>query len=98
MTALTQPLEARSAARPRRWRPAVAGVSLALVSLALVACSHAASSGSPAAAQPPSSGSAAVTVAAVPAPLRDLSEVGQLEAAFNQDTGKPRLILLVSPT
>ena len=30
--------------------------------------------------------------------LTDLREVGELQAIFNQDAGKPRLILLVSPT
>jgi hypothetical protein len=30
--------------------------------------------------------------------LMDLRDVGQLEARFNQDVGKPRLVLLVSPT
>ena len=32
------------------------------------------------------------------APLTDLSTVNQLQAAFNADAGKPRLILLLSPT
>jgi hypothetical protein len=30
--------------------------------------------------------------------LTDLSSVNQLQAAFNADAGKPRLILLLSPT
>jgi len=32
------------------------------------------------------------------AKLTDLSSVDQLQAAFNADAGKPRLILLLSPT
>jgi hypothetical protein len=30
--------------------------------------------------------------------LTDLHDVGELEARFDQDAGKPRLVLLVSPT
>ncbi len=30
--------------------------------------------------------------------LTDLHDVGELQARFNQDAGKPRLVLLVSPT
>ncbi len=30
--------------------------------------------------------------------LMDLHDVGQLEARFSHDVGKPRLVLLVSPT
>jgi len=30
--------------------------------------------------------------------LTDLHSVGELQARFDQDAGKPRLILLVSPT
>jgi predicted small lipoprotein YifL len=30
--------------------------------------------------------------------LTDLQDVGDLETVFNQDAGKPRLIMLVSPT
>lgn len=32
------------------------------------------------------------------APLTDLTRIDQLEAAFNRDSGHPRLILLLSPT
>jgi hypothetical protein len=32
------------------------------------------------------------------APLSDLTEIGQLRAAFNERPGVPRLILLLSPT
>jgi hypothetical protein len=32
------------------------------------------------------------------AKLTDLSSVDQLQAAFNADAGKPRLLLLLSPT
>lgn len=30
--------------------------------------------------------------------LRDVHDIGELRDVFNQDAGKPRLILLVSPT
>lgn len=30
--------------------------------------------------------------------LRDLQDVSELEAKFGQETGKPRLVLLLSPT
>ena len=30
--------------------------------------------------------------------LTDLHDVGDLQAVFNKDAGKPRLIMLVSPT
>ncbi len=30
--------------------------------------------------------------------LTDLHDIGELQKTFNQDTGKPRLIMLVSPT
>lgn len=30
--------------------------------------------------------------------LTDLHDMGDLQARFNQDAGKPRLVLLVSPT
>jgi hypothetical protein len=40
-----------------------------------------------------------VTVAAVqPAALVDLSTVDELRLAFEHDAGKPRVILLLSPT
>jgi hypothetical protein len=32
------------------------------------------------------------------APVRDLSDVDQLQALFNSDQGHPRLVLLLSPT
>src|SRR5262249_21945452 len=38
------------------------------------------------------------TAARPDGPLTDLTRVDQLEAAFNQDVGRPRLILLLSPT
>jgi hypothetical protein len=30
--------------------------------------------------------------------LRDLNDLGQLQMVFNQDVGRPRLLLLMSPT
>lgn len=33
-----------------------------------------------------------------PAQVVDLHDVGQLQAAFNQDAGTPRLLVLFSPT
>lgn len=30
--------------------------------------------------------------------LTDLHDIGDLQTAFNQDAGKPRMVLLVSPT
>ncbi len=30
--------------------------------------------------------------------LADLHDIGELQSAFNRDAGKPRLIMLVSPT
>jgi hypothetical protein len=30
--------------------------------------------------------------------LADLHNIGELQTVFNQDAGKPRLVLLVSPT
>lgn len=39
------------------------------------------------------------TTSAVPAaPVTDLSEVGQLQSAFNADAGSSRLVILLSPT
>lgn len=46
-----------------------------------------------AAAQPPAAG-----VAAEPPSLADLSTVDELRLAFEHDAGKPRVILLLSPT
>jgi hypothetical protein len=41
----------------------------------------------------------ATTCGAAEAPrLRDLSSVDELKAAFERDAGKPRLVLLLSPT
>ncbi len=40
----------------------------------------------------------ATTGAGVGPKLRDLHGVAELEQAFNADAGKPRLILLLSPT
>ncbi len=59
-----------------------------LLALALAGCGHVGGVPLPfAAAQPPPG----VT-------LTDLHDIGDLQTAFNQDAGKPRLILLVSPT
>ena len=60
----------------------------ALLALVLAGCGH--------------SGAAAVPWDR-PAPppglsLTDLHDIGELQDTFNQDAGKPRLILLVSPT
>lgn len=33
-----------------------------------------------------------------PAGLRDISSIDELRAAFERDAGKPRLVLLLSPT
>lgn len=33
-----------------------------------------------------------------PLPVTDLHDIGQLQAAFNQDAGTPRLLVLFSPT
>jgi hypothetical protein len=39
------------------------------------------------------------TCGAAPQPvLRDISSIDQLETAFERDAGKPRLVLLLSPT
>jgi hypothetical protein len=43
-------------------------------------------------------GSTAEEPPARAAPLADLTEIGQLRAAFNEQRGVPRLILLLSPT
>jgi hypothetical protein len=45
------------------------------------------------AAEPPTS-----VAVAQPAALVDLSTVDELRLAFEHDTGKPRVILLLSPT
>ena len=61
---------------------------LVVLLVALVGCGH--------------SGAATATVDRPASPaglsLRDLHDIGQLRDVFNQDAGKPRLILLVSPT
>jgi hypothetical protein len=43
---------------------------------------------------------AALTVGCRPGPptLKDISSVDELAARFNADAGKPRIILLLSPT
>jgi hypothetical protein len=33
-----------------------------------------------------------------PATLADIQSVGELKAAFTRDAGKPRIVLLLSPT
>ena len=54
--------------------------------LALMLLVYGGPAGVPGLAQRPSSG------------LRDLNDLGQLQTVFNQDVGRPRLLLLMSPT
>ncbi len=42
--------------------------------------------------------SACAQAATTPTTLTDLTDIQTLRAAFNQDAGKPRLILLAAPT
>ena len=65
-----------------------------LLTLLFVAC------GAPSATtSTPAPGAGAAQVTATPAPaLTDLNTPEHLKVRFNQDTGVPRLILLVSPT
>ena len=60
----------------------------ALLALALAGCGHAGAVSAPWERSAPPAGLT----------LTDLHTIGHLQSAFNQDTGKPRLILLVSPT
>ena len=60
----------------------------ALLALALAACGHSGGVTVPWDRPVPPAG---VT-------LTDLHEIGDLQKTFNQDAGKPRLIMLVSPT
>ena len=60
----------------------------ALLALALAGCGHAGAVSVPWERPAPPAGLT----------LTDLHEVGDLQNAFNQDAGKPRLVLLVSPT
>jgi len=60
----------------------------ALLALALAACGHSGGVTAPWDRPVPPAG---VT-------LTDLHEIGDLQKTFNQDAGKPRLIMLVSPT
>jgi hypothetical protein len=94
---LTNSVEAITVDRPRGGRRRLVGASVALVSLAFVACTPI-SGGGPTSAPPEAGSAMSATGAAAPAPLQDLHDVGQLQAALDQDAGKPRLLLLVSPT
>ena len=60
----------------------------ALLALALAGCGHAGAVSVPWERPAPPAGLT----------LTDLHAVDDLQTAFNQDAGKPRLILLVSPT
>jgi hypothetical protein len=44
------------------------------------------------------SGASSPDSRAAPAAVRDISSVLDLRAAFNEDRGSPRLLLLLSPT
>ena len=59
-----------------------------LLALALAGCGHAGTVSLPWDHPAPPAG---IT-------LSDLHDVGDLQTVFNQDAGKPRLIMLVSPT
>ena len=60
----------------------------AMLALALTGCAHLGGVSAPWDRPTPPAGVS----------LTDLHDIGELRATFNQDVGKPRLILLVSPT
>ena len=72
----------------RRARIIVVWMLSAVLALALVGCGH------------PSAVSVPWERSAPPAglTLTDLHGIADLQTAFNQDAGRPRLIMLVSPT
>jgi hypothetical protein len=79
-----------------RWRRAAAAIANAGLALAIIAglalllagCGHAPVPVAPWDRPAPPAGLT----------LTDLHSLGELQSTFNQDTGRPRLILLVSPT
>jgi hypothetical protein len=73
------------------------GAGLALLALVLAACAPSGGAGATAPA-PGVAASDARSVSTTSVALQELRDVGQLQALFAQDTGKTRLILLVSPT
>ena len=72
----------------RRARIIVLWVLSAVLALALAGCGHSGTVSVPWERSAPPAGLT----------LTDLHDIGDLQNAFNQDAGKPRLILLVSPT
>jgi hypothetical protein len=70
--------------RRRAW----SNLLVALLALVVVACGHPAAVTLPWDRPAPPAGIS----------LTDLQSIGDLQAVFNRDAGKPRLIMLVSPT
>jgi hypothetical protein len=74
-----------------RSRALTAALSIALVVLALTAA-YAVRRGYPAEFRD------RLGERGTPAQVVDLQDIGELQAAFNQDAGTPRLVVLFSPT